>query len=297
MNPASRLLVVLSVSFAACATTPNDSTGVAALTGFKIISNKIISNKIISNKIAAAKLAVAKLTTGQLANGSFTVNMATARDLLASADGREVFSFLVSCALPADVTLEATVDGAPFQFVGDIGLAPQWLHHALNHQGKGWVSACMFSRVNAHDVSVPISLHGPSPALTVTPDERAQFSVEEGAFYGELFTPDDQPIHWIACRGEGLASGVFGGLAERDCAKPDPAHPGLTLCGFTFAGDCGEYARDQACEAFSKRGGFYRRCHAAPIGHHGHGDDGDGDDDDDGHDGVFREVITTFVLP
>jgi hypothetical protein len=298
MHLALRPLLILILPLAACTTDPSASTTESHLTGFKIITNKIITNKIITNKLAAAKVAAARLTTDRLANGNFTVNTATAADLLSTADGREVFSFLASCALPANVTLQATVGGTSIEFVGDIGLAPQWLNHPLDHQGKGWVSACMFSRVNAHDISVPISLHGPSPALTVTRDERAQYTVEEGAFYGELFTPDDQPIHWIACRGEGLASGVTGGLAERDCAKPDPAHPGLTLCGFTFAGDCGEFARDQACEAFSERGQFYRRCHASPIRGHGHGHDADRDDEDDGgHDGVFREVITTFVLP
>ena len=41
---------------------------------------------------------------------------------MATAEGREVLSFIVSCALPADAALVATLpDGEPFEFYGEIG--------------------------------------------------------------------------------------------------------------------------------------------------------------------------------
>ena len=292
MHLVSRLLVVMALSLVACSLDPSESTTSGAAT----VPNpdKIIGNKIIGNKLAAAKLAAAQLAARRLANGHLAVNMTTAKDLLSTADGREVFSFIVSCALPLDVTLEATVGADTLEFPGDIGLFPAWLDHPLSREGQGWVSACLFSRVNRNDVAVQISLRGPNRALTTDRNERAQYSVEEGAFYGNLFTRPDQPINWIACRGEGIASGDTG-LGERDCAKPDPRHPGFTLCGFFFAGDCGDFSRTHACEEFSEHGEFYQRCHANAFRDHGYGH-GEGDDDR-GRDGVFSEVITTFVQP
>jgi len=75
--------------------------------------------------------------------------------------------------------------------------------------------------------------------------------------------------------------GHSGGLTDRDCAKPDPNDPTHTLCGFTYAGDCGGFAPVHACEHFSPQG-FYRECHDQP------GDESNSD--------VFRQIITTFVM-
>ncbi len=44
-----------------------------------------------------------------------------------------------------------------------------------------------------------------------------------------------------------------GTLDLRDCAEPDPAHPGLTLCGFKYAGDCADWTRPKnayACKSY-----------------------------------------------
>jgi hypothetical protein len=153
------------------------------------------------------------------------------------------------------------------------------------------VSACLFARVSKFGVAVPISVRGPNHELATDAEERAGLPVQEGAFYGNLFTPVDQPIEWIACRGDGQAAQNVGGLIDRDCAKPDPTNPGFTMCGFIFAGDCGTFAgAAPACEELSNHGGFYERCHAAPVDiRHPHGDSA--------HDPVFRQVITTYVTP
>ncbi|MBC7975126.1 MAG: hypothetical protein H7138_09090 [Myxococcales bacterium] len=190
---------------------------------------------------------------------------------------------IVGCALPADVTLVATIQGTDFEFFGDLGLARSWLRGPLDREGQGWVSACIFSRVNANEVAIPISLRGPNPNLDVIEEEREGWSLEEGAFYGNLFGPANQPIQWYACRGKDQAAGESGGLVDRDCAEPDPENPGFTQCGFIYAGEC-----ESACERFSENGTFYRRCHTAPqaSGHHGCSDDR-----------TFRQVITTFVVP
>ena len=63
-----------------------------------------------------------------------------------------------------------------------------------------------------------------------------------------------------------------------------PGNPGLTKCGFTFAGECGDFATPHACKKFSKNG-FYQDCQDQPIVK--------------GVKGVkkFRQVITTFATP
>ncbi len=229
-----------------------------------------------------------------------------AGDLVATEGGRSVLSYVITWALPADITLEAnqnactvdddckehlqdgTVNNANptytgscyagtcrYDFPGNLGLAQEWLHAPLNSTGKGWISACLLARVNLHDTAEEISLRGAHPALTISPDEATLFSVEEGAFYGNLFTPADNPPIEIACRGEGQASGEFGGLVSRDCTEPDPNNPGFTLCGFTFAGDCRDFTpafpSPFACEKFGPgpkgiptHGSFYSVCHETP---------------------------------
>jgi hypothetical protein len=167
--------------------------------------------------------------------------------------------------------------------------------HPLTAEGQGWVSACLLSHVSEGEVSVTISLRGPHAQLATTADERAGWPIEEGAFYGNVFKPLDQPIEWFACRGEGQAAGEFGGLVDRDCAEPDPANPGRTLCGFTFAGDCGTFSAKPVCEQFSEHGQFYRRCHTTALDHHGDPHDRRGACDRD--DRVFHQVITAYVTP
>jgi len=264
------------------------------LTTNRITANRITANRITANRITANRIAAERITANRL-----TVNSA-ADELLATTDGQELFSVLVACAIPEDITLEATINGTTLEFAGEIGLTPQWLHHPLDRKGQGWVSACVFAKINDHEVALNFSMRGPHPALKTDFDEREVFSVEEGAFYGNMFTPLDQPILWIACRGRGQAAGQTG-LRDRVCATPDPEHPGLTQCGFFFAGDCGDFSEEFACDHFSKNGEFYRGCHASPVDreHHSQGGSSSGYDggDDQDHSHVFPQVITTYVIP
>jgi hypothetical protein len=196
--------------------------------------NRLATNRLATNRLATNRLATNRLATNRLATNRLAANMVTAHDLLSTVDGRTVYSYLVGCAVPSGVTIEANVPGAadttpddPFTcvngtctFEGALGVAPDWLSHRLTNKGQEWVSACVFARCNAHDTSEAISLRGKSDALAVSDDEAALYTVEEGAFYGNLFTDDNEPIAWYACEGEGQASGEFGGLVVRDCTEP-----------------------------------------------------------------------------
>src|SRR5262249_23357526 len=66
--------------------------------------------------------------------------------------------------------------------------------------------------------------------------ERDAWSLQEGAFFGDIFVAPDLPIPWFACRGSGSVDD--GALADRVCTEEDPSRPGTTRCGMTFAGVC-----------------------------------------------------------
>jgi hypothetical protein len=151
-------------------------------------------------------------------------------------------------------------------FPGSLGLAPKWIDHKLNKKGQRWISACLFARVNLFTQAEGISLRGKHDALAASIGEREEFPVEEGAFYGQYFTDDDELIEWFACMGEDQAQDDTGGLAIRDCTEPDPSDPTHTKCGFNYAGQCGDYEfsspSDYACA--SRKDGFYEKCHERP---------------------------------
>lgn len=250
----------------------------------KLVANMLSPAKLTNAKAAAAKMSSSKLAAAELGPNRFAANPRGVNDLMATPDGREVLSFIVGCALPEGTTLVAQdADNVDHEFVGEIGLAPTWLDHPLNQEGRGWVSACLYARSTTAGFANPLSLRGPHPALASTPEEAATFTLEEGAFYGYYFSPAAQPMMAMTCRGKDQAASEIGGLINRDCAEPNPLDPTRTQCGFTYAGDCGNFAPTYACELFSALG-FYETCHDQPIS-----------EDDESR--KFRQVITVYVLP
>ena len=239
----------------------------------------VSQNRLATNRLATNRLATNRLATNALSSTRLEANAAAAA-LLATADGREVYSYLVGCALPDGVTIEADVAGAPDSgppdtnytcaggrcaFAGSLGLAADWAEQKLDAKGERWVSACVFARVNFYETAQTISLRGDHPSLAVSDEEAASYTLEEGAFYGNLFTHEDDPIDWNACRGRDKAAGAYGGLALRQCAAEDPNNPGRTYCGFNYAGDCAGFTPESpspyACRSFDAARGGYVSCH------------------------------------
>lgn len=252
----------------------------ARLAANRLAANRLAAVSAAANSAAASNLAAAKLAVSQIGPNEYALNIDSAAALLATQDGQEVLGFIVSCALPEGVTLVNTGPGAP-GFLGELGLASEWLDHPLREAGRGWVSACLFARVNANDLAIPFSMRGQNKALATTPEELAIYSLEEGAFYGDYFATAQESFSWIACQGEAQATSEIAGLIDRDCAEPDPADPSHTKCGFTYAGDCGEFAPTYACKHFSAHD-FYRSCSDQSASVPGSK--------------VFKEVITVYAL-
>ncbi len=325
MRTLSWVAIALVVATACTDELPGESESSQSI----VANNRLSSNRLSSNRLSSNRLSSNRLSSNRLSSNRLQADLTAIGDLIQTAEGQELLSFMVSCALPEGQILiapnpaHATNPAEPvnLEFFGEIGLAKRWIDRPLDSIGKRWVSACLFARVNANNVTVPISLRGPHRELVTTPAESAGWTLQEGAFYGDYFRPLTEPIIWIACRGKDQAAGETGGLVDRDCTESDPAHPGLTLCGFTDAGDCGDYAppkSKRACGQFSSKGYWvscksssaFPHAHAADYfsdnaddGDHRHADDDDDDDDDQGdHPSscgkkVFHQVITTFVQP
>jgi hypothetical protein len=297
----------------------------------RLAANRLAANRLAANRLAANRLAANSLTSTKLSA------LAETADILQTKSGRQVYAYLISCALNSNTTIvktevhdcvDANDDGVPDDmdnngvpddcselandpeptaefddpqfcsdgvctFEGNVGLAPDWANRKLSSAGQGWVSACMFARINAFDTAEGISLRGDHPNLTPTSTERDAFPLEEGSFYGYMF--DRDVLDWNACQGADqyqylvdateIPDDSFGGsLFTRDCTEESATNPGTTVCGFRYTGLCGNFANtDYSCKSQDPVNGFYGTCHES---------DGPGQW---GGQTTYRQVITVYV--
>ena len=198
-------------------------------------TNRLAANRLAANRLAANRLAANSLGAAALSAGS----------LIETADGREVFSYIVSCALPAgaSVTVKDSHNNS-YTFAGEIGLAPSWQTKPPSVADRHWVTACLLARTNYYGVSVQISMRGSHPALATTGAETSTFKVAEGGFYGDLFASTQS---WYACGSKRWTS-TLAMDAQRTCAISQDGV--TTMCGFTYKYFCGaqyDEAHPAAC--------------------------------------------------
>jgi hypothetical protein len=163
--------------------------------------------------------------------------------LASTAAKRKQLTYLVRCALPADVALYADIEGERFTFPGSIGLAPRWLTAAMTPSEERWVSACLLAHVNYFGKHVLVSMRAippPVPALAVAADEQQTFTLFEGGFFGNLFTPE--PVAY-ACQGARTPAQVHDPIfQERICTQETgettAAGTPITACRFLLTGRC-----------------------------------------------------------
>ena len=158
------------------------------------VKNRLATNRLATNRLATNRLATNRLATNGLADVSSIDDLKA----MASDDGgRELLTYMMSCALPEGQSLSVETDSGTYTFDGLIGLAPNWTTTPLSTEDARWVSACLLARVNYYGVTVHISMRGGSPALAITPEEGADYPLYEGAFWGNLFV--DGPQDKNAC--------------------------------------------------------------------------------------------------
>ena len=99
------------------------------------------------------------------------------------AEGRDQVAYLVRCALPANTSITK----GSYTFQGLLGMAPQWQNGACDTNCQENVSACMLAHVNTAGIHVPLWIVAQNAAVGWGQDP--EFPNQEGAFFGNVFTP------------------------------------------------------------------------------------------------------------
>ena len=146
-----------------------------------------------------------------------------------TADRRSYLEYIAACAL--DSTQSVSANG--YTFVGAYGLATGWTSGALSASDRRWVSACVLARVNFFGVTLPISMRGSHAALALDAGESG-YTVQEGAYYGDIFGGSD--IRRACIGADKLATPTVGNLTYRVCTVN--AGNGVTSCSFAYDGEC-----------------------------------------------------------
>jgi hypothetical protein len=159
-----------------------------AITNNAITNNAITNNAITNNAITNNAITNNAITNNAITNNAITNNAITSA-ALEDPNARELFKYIVSCALPATSHVDLTIDGVDYSFPGELSLAPKWglPGGSCNTACQEWVSACILARVDYLGQKVSISVRGAQSALTPTADELANYTYREGAYYGNLF--------------------------------------------------------------------------------------------------------------
>jgi hypothetical protein len=163
----------------------------------------------IANGLSTQALVLNAISTNPQANGLLSQNglvslfhpAATSANAtyihqqLWDTDAQQFMEYLVGCALDSSQSL-AWKDPSTqtvHQWTGRLGLCSQWETQAPSLECMTRVSACLLARNNPSGVTVNLSVRGENAAdasmFWVDATEAADFTVREGAFYGNIFEP------------------------------------------------------------------------------------------------------------
>ena len=189
---------------------------------------RLATNGMLPTVIAPSQIYAYPLTGTALTNSG----------LESSAGGRSYLTYVIDCALSPNQTIKSTYGFTSYYYTGNIGIATAWTTRALTLTEIQTISSCVLARANQFGTNVTISMRGDAGGWGVTTDEAANYNVEEGAFYGNIFDSRSGQLH--ACNGvDQVRDGdTYGDLPLRQCAQPDPNNPGYTPCGYVFDGNC-----------------------------------------------------------
>jgi hypothetical protein len=246
---------------------------------FRLAGNHLHASALANEQATAS---TAQITTDGYLLSSAADGLLTNPDGSENTDGEEVLGYIVSCALPSGTTL---YDSRGNTYLGQIGLAASWIDHPMTLDQQRWVSSCLYARVNGLDQAVTISLRAAHPQFFATSSsEAAEFTKQEGAFYGQYFDPAGMKA--FACSG----ADVYAAAPDfRICAQPGDGV--TTPCGFSYTGQCdGDGPRKKsgaACSGFVGQG-YFSTCYGESAGPHTIGTSHGASDS-------YSEVITVYV--
>ena len=263
VGPGEEEGVVVSSREALTQTNGLAANGLAAngLAANGLAANGLAVNGLAANGLAANGLAANGLAANGLAVSTFAVTDALAAGLQDAAS-RQLFAYIVSCALPDNVALTFVHGDTVETFPGDVGLAPSWLTTGCDLSCQRWVSACLIARTNFRGEHVGLSIRGANDALKVEAHEQQTYTAREAAYYGNVFL--SQPA-LFACLPRGATE------LDRVCG------PSLETCAVKVTGTC-----EMLCDAGSGRNYSYRNCRSTDAA---------------SSPGAFAETITVFRQP
>lgn len=217
-------------------------------------------HELINGRIATNGLPLFDLTKGALTSTALS-SEPIASNILGDPYQRELMKYAIECALPETATVTASNGVESIDYHGSLGLAPEWADGACGVPCQEWVSACLLARSNYYGVTVALYFDGNNPAFDAEqpPEGYGNYSVEEGAFFGNVFL---DPSRQYSCRGGG--SDPLS-MSFRLCTKP--GH----ICGIQSVGFCGdingetgEPSKRHVCSERDARGN-YIKCRNRPT--------------------------------
>jgi hypothetical protein len=245
MTQNAHLLVPFVASWLTACGAPEDATAlIEARSGIRWAlreDNALSYNALQTNALGTNALSYNALSYDSLDPASLGAlgDPGPAGDL-----ARQFLKYAVSCALDRTQSFRFTwVDsqGQPHDetYPGELGIVPRWTREPLSREDQGWLSSCLISRVNWYERPVMISARAKTDELKKSSrTERRNFSHEEGAFWGNLFT--DPPVAY-ACHDS--INIEFARSRYRDCAAGHVnGDRSIAECGIIhIVGGCSEY--------------------------------------------------------
>jgi hypothetical protein len=247
------------------------------------VSASPTTHRIVTNGLAASLLVDHRDSLVELGQRELSSKTAASSPLIQTSEGRELLGYLMKCAFGWDDELTVARGDTAFVFEGGVGLGARWADGALQPSDQRWVSACLLAHANAFGIEVPMSLRGRHPSLATTPDEEQSFTVQEGAFYGNLFEPSKTKTVMFACAGAGLFDACEvdsnAWVDARACAK---AEASVSECGFYVPGVCFSPGSASPAACGSMEAGAFGDCRGAMEG--------------DKAPEIYKEVITVYLM-
>ena len=216
----------------ACAPAPSAGEDLGEARQAALVENALVENALVENAL---------------------VENALVENALSDPNARELYKYIVSCALPADAHIDQVVDGVTYGFDGGLGLAPEWgeIGGSCDAECRSWVSACVISRLDYLGEAVLISVRGDHDALHTTKQERKKYDKVEATYYGDIFS---QPMKIMGC------------LPPGKTQIPRVCGPSVNDCVVQIQGYCpllcdpresdGAYPECREAPTFKKHGGI-----------------------------------------
>jgi len=213
--------------------------------------NALFENALFENALFENALFENALFENALFENALTTQTLTATPLFMAAledpNAREVFKYIVSCALPEEQQITVNVSGVDYTFAGHgEGLAPEWGEDdgSCDADCRSWVSACVIARLDYLGQPVSISMRGDNDGLKSTKAERAAYPHIEATYYGDIFSEPKQ---------------IFACLPAGKTQIPRVCGPSLADCVVQNQGSCDNLCGNQ------KKDGSYPDCREAPT--------------------------------